>query len=542
MEESGSLLSNFICRMSSQDTCLIGDSQLYDCRVVTINKFDLVRICVLDGDNAVIRNRRKDLYTVVIVKGCEQVNKGECLINLVVMDLLGYPVEVIFEEVSNYVLENHYSRSNIFKQLPTVIELEIEMRKSNASNKGVAKLKNILNHVNSGQIIVSLNQKLILGKQEILLEYATITGAKIEYSENGSREKTMKALTMTNVNEAKFLKYRNSQEFDMLFHSFVISKKSTSFKITIKDNHTSIADTRLFKSFLALTITEEPAYEATNRIELQYFFHESSSSKGLITIISDDILLTTKVVEKWAILKFIFIKQLNISVLRDLETIKNEIERVVKLQVPILLVLQNCDEFKELYNSELKFDQTKAENIWREIKLLLYFSNDFHVVFHFLKSPSRDCPIENLSTSSIELKPLNLDEKIDFISRCIERKIKVHSIYNNIKEILKLSKLEINKYTLGFKMIDLENAIDKMFGVIGKEFSFDIDEFIESCGKISNLLPKDGILNMGSMPSVKWEDVGGLEKAKELVYDTIQLPMRYPNLFKSMYFIIMKIL
>jgi peroxin-6 len=38
---------------------------------------------------------------------------------------------------------------------------------------------------------------------------------------------------------------------------------------------------------------------------------------------------------------------------------------------------------------------------------------------------------------------------------------------------------------------------------------------------------------ISSIPEVKWENVGGLEHAKEDINDTIQLPMKYPRLFNN---------
>jgi len=44
---------------------------------------------------------------------------------------------------------------------------------------------------------------------------------------------------------------------------------------------------------------------------------------------------------------------------------------------------------------------------------------------------------------------------------------------------------------------------------------------------------------ISSIPEVKWSDVGGLENAKEDIYDTIQLPLKFPNLFNSNFFYIL---
>ena len=35
------------------------------------------------------------------------------------------------------------------------------------------------------------------------------------------------------------------------------------------------------------------------------------------------------------------------------------------------------------------------------------------------------------------------------------------------------------------------------------------------------------------IPDVKWSDIGGLEKVKSDILDTIQLPLKHPELFIS---------
>ncbi len=35
------------------------------------------------------------------------------------------------------------------------------------------------------------------------------------------------------------------------------------------------------------------------------------------------------------------------------------------------------------------------------------------------------------------------------------------------------------------------------------------------------------------IPNVKWDDIGGLKKAKTEILDTIQVPLQYPHLFGS---------
>lgn len=36
-----------------------------------------------------------------------------------------------------------------------------------------------------------------------------------------------------------------------------------------------------------------------------------------------------------------------------------------------------------------------------------------------------------------------------------------------------------------------------------------------------------------TVPNVKWDDIGGLEDAKRVITDTVELPLRHPQLFAA---------
>jgi len=63
-----------------------------------------------------------------------------------------------------------------------------------------------------------------------------------------------------------------------------------------------------------------------------------------------------------------------------------------------------------------------------------------------------------------------------------------------------------------------------------------VEELIEITSQVSAGKNLQKILSShksASIPNVKWEDVGGLTQAKEDIIDTIQLPLKHPELFSS---------
>eukprot|EP00340_Litonotus_pictus_P003365 CAMPEP_0170526388 /NCGR_PEP_ID=MMETSP0209-20121228/11813_1 /TAXON_ID=665100 ORGANISM="Litonotus pictus, Strain P1" /NCGR_SAMPLE_ID=MMETSP0209 /ASSEMBLY_ACC=CAM_ASM_000301 /LENGTH=381 /DNA_ID=CAMNT_0010816177 /DNA_START=2064 /DNA_END=3206 /DNA_ORIENTATION=- len=77
------------------------------------------------------------------------------------------------------------------------------------------------------------------------------------------------------------------------------------------------------------------------------------------------------------------------------------------------------------------------------------------------------------------------------------------------------------------------NAFDLSSTIHSITSAFDLDILEEEFRKSKKIFPQENSLSVSSIPNVKWEDVGGLEEAKTIIYDTIQLPLKFPLLFNN---------
>ena len=77
--------------------------------------------------------------------------------------------------------------------------------------------------------------------------------------------------------------------------------------------------------------------------------------------------------------------------------------------------------------------------------------------------------------------------------------------------------------------LKLKNELNKSLN----NFYFDTQYIMLSIQKLKNNKIFEEKNTTSAIPEVKWEDVGGLESAKGDIYDTIQLPLKFPKLFEN---------
>jgi hypothetical protein len=116
------------------------------------------------------------------------------------------------------------------------------------------------------------------------------------------------------------------------------------------------------------------------------------------------------------------------------------------------------------------------------------------------------------------------------------------NLYNHLFEsIEKLKLFDIAKITVGYDIKEIKSLLKVLFqdyyvilsNLTNNKFpEFDYQYIKKTFDKLKLSRFKNE-KTISSIPEVKWEDVGGLEHAKEDINDTIQLPLKYPKLFES---------
>lgn len=107
-----------------------------------------------------------------------------------------------------------------------------------------------------------------------------------------------------------------------------------------------------------------------------------------------------------------------------------------------------------------------------------------------------------------------------------------------IIDIQGLNYFELAKLTVGYNLREIKNILISIFEYfyINSECDTELKININLFKKILHNLKESRLKKektISSIPEVKWQDVGGLEHAKEDINDTINLPLKYPKLFES---------
>lgn len=84
---------------------------------------------------------------------------------------------------------------------------------------------------------------------------------------------------------------------------------------------------------------------------------------------------------------------------------------------------------------------------------------------------------------------------------------------------------DLVKKTIGFYYGEMQTLIDLMSNQAKDSIMVELDNFLKKCK-----FQQENKLNI---EQINWSDVGGLKNIKEIISDTILLPLNYPSLFKS---------
>jgi SpoVK/Ycf46/Vps4 family AAA+-type ATPase len=84
---------------------------------------------------------------------------------------------------------------------------------------------------------------------------------------------------------------------------------------------------------------------------------------------------------------------------------------------------------------------------------------------------------------------------------------------------------DLVKKTIGFYYGEMQTLIDLMSNQAKDSIMVELDNFLKK-----RKFQQENKLNI---EQINWSDVGGLKNIKEIISDTILLPLNYPSLFKS---------
>lgn len=375
---------------------------------------------------------------------------------------------------------------------------------------------------------------------------------------------------------------------EMLENNKIVN--NINFKVNIEKNK-SISNTsnnfvKLYSQYQKSYVNLQELYKTKVYKDRLDFFYKSvtftCNKFCLYSIITDDKYLIKQLSYIIAIKEYYFIKFIdlndNIFFISDLIKIMLKIKNN-NINKKILIVILNCDEFINIYNNINNYNKVsinyKNNEILFEELIYIINSDNIKVILNYNSQPNSNCKLYLTSTYNIVLKPLNLEEKVDIIGNEIVKHIcniflndkimnKNNSklIYNctynyiiNNKDI----KNKLSKYTVGMKINDLKHLIIKSNIILKSEYlklinqifksvndneytkSFEehltkilsFDNIQKASNEISKSMIKLNLTSISSIPSISWKEVGGHEDAKEIINETIHLPLRFPKLFKS---------
>ncbi len=271
-------------------------------------------------------------------------------------------------------------------------------------------------------------------------------------------------------------------------------------------------------------------------------------------------LILTKISDKYGY--NYFSKDLN-----DFNRIEKLISYLKRLEFfsPCIVNLKNFQRINEMMKNN--------ETIWTEFINIINFSfkNKMILVFSVCNLKDIDQNFRSLIDFSFEISIPNLSSRAQIIQLIINNLFKFPKHIFNTKYGEKVLKLNTKLYSNGkldlFSQVKLDNNDLEELGklTVGKDVSelknlciFAFENYIreyksflkESKGEVSSFLFEKKYLisafnkfksikiydeknSTSSIPEVKWKDVGGLESAKGDIYDTIQLPLKYPKLFEN---------
>lgn len=194
----------------------------------------------------------------------------------------------------------------------------------------------------------------------------------------------------------------------------------------------------------------------------------------------------------------------------DIDKLNENISSLVKFNITFSVPTEKerLEIFKFLINNETNQQNNALSNLPNDDETKVEFtSNNISEVTQSPFTIRNDINYQSLALQSAGLTPRDL---ISIIK--MSKKFAINRLH-------KLSTtLEINLN----KLVRISN---------GGEITWTPDDFNEAINEARNQFSDS--IGAPRIPNVKWEDIGGLDLVKDEILDTIDMPLKHPELFKS---------
>lgn len=173
--------------------------------------------------------------------------------------------------------------------------------------------------------------------------------------------------------------------------------------------------------------------------------------------------------------------------------------------VIVIFSTNDPDSISDILRAKCKFEVNVTVPTDAERKLLLkYMITNQNPTDRYLFDISEDVSLESLSMQSAGLSPRDLA-----------------SVVENAKTVAYDRTSKLGK--------DNGLSIPKMIALSGGNIQLAASDFVSAINRARD--KNSDAIGAPKIPNVKWEDVGGLENVKGEILDTIDMPLKHPELF-----------
>ena len=224
------------------------------------------------------------------------------------------------------------------------------------------------------------------------------------------------------------------------------------------------------------------------------------------------------------------------DLIKNNESFWNELLNIVnfsyKNKMVLVFNLSNIRDIDQNIRSIIDFQfDISIPNLKSRVQILqLIFSNIFHNFLHIFNSNFANkigkiiFKINSIFDKKVSLNDLFNPKQIDF------EELGKLTVGKDISELKNICILAFENYTSYLK-IELKRKNSQINNI--SDFFFDKKYVSNALHKIKSNKIFEEKNTTSAIPEVKWEDVGGLESAKGDIYDTSQLPLKFPKLFEN---------